>query len=140
MTLDAMRGPDRSQTFVQPPKIVCQSARSLPPRAMATTAPGAHSRLITVGDYAGMLGRDALAEISAARLIATIEPTPVDEIEQAGFVVGQEPPAGEQRRRGQMVVLYIADHPDAVLAPPPEEPASAPKRRRSRPQEPALFD
>lgn len=106
---------------------------------MPTTAPGAHTRQITLGDYAGMLGRDALAQISAARLVASIEPTPVDEIDQAGFVLGQEPQPGAQLRRNQMVILYVADHPEAVLAPPREE-KPAPKRRRSRPQDPSLFD
>ena len=104
-----------------------------------TTAPGGHARLITLGEYAGMLGRDALAELSAARLVATIEPTPVEDVGQAGFVLGQEPAPGTQLRRNQMVILYVADHPDAVLAPPREDPP-APKRRRARPQGPSLFD
>ena len=86
-----------------------------------------------------MLGRDALAEISAACLVATIEPTPVAEVGQAGFVLGQEPAPDTQLRRNQMVILYVADHPDAVLAPPHEDPP-APRRRRARPQGPSLFD
>jgi hypothetical protein len=106
---------------------------------VTTTAPGGHARLITLGDYAGTLGRDALAELSAARLVATIEPTPVEEVGRAGFVLGQEPAPGTQLRRNQMVILYVADHPDAVLAPPRED-SPAPKRRRARPQDPSLFD
>lgn len=85
-----------------------------------------------------MLGRDALAEITGAQLLATVEATPVDDVNQAGFVLDQEPKAGDQLRRKGMVILYVGDHPDAVLLPP-EKPAP-PKRRRPRPQAPALFD
>jgi hypothetical protein len=73
---------------------------------------------VVVEDYVSVLAADAIGRVRSVGLCPAVESAQTPEPERCGHVVGQQPPAGEQLLRGQLVQLFVAERtPHGLLQP-----------------------
>jgi hypothetical protein len=78
---------------------------------MATTSPST-GRFIQVPDLIGFQAKDAVEALRVGGFTPVTYPHPVDNVSEAGFIVGTEPPPLSAIRPGSHVSLSVGSHPD----------------------------